>query len=152
MLQTCLLLVSILLLFTALPAQGLGWVDSVLDGDTFRSINGEKVRLIGVNAPETNHPRKPIEYYGNEAREFSRSMLEGKEVRLEMDVQERDQYGRLLAYVYLEDSTFVNAELLKQGYAQVATYPTNVKYLELFVKLQKEARENKRGLWKETDP
>ena len=114
MLQTCLLLVSILLLFTALPAQGLGWVDSVLDGDTFRSINGEKVRLIGVNAPETNHPRKPIEYYGKEAREFSRRMLEGKEVRLEMDVQERDQYGRLLAYVYLEDSTFVNAELLKQ--------------------------------------
>ena len=76
-------------------------------------------------------------------------MLEGKEVRLEMDVQERDKYGRLLAYVYLEDSTFVNAELLKQGYAQVATYPPNVKYVELFVKLQKEARENKRGLWKE---
>ena len=113
-------------------AQQLVQVDSVIDGDTFRLESGEKVRLMGIDAPETHHPRKPVEYFGKEATEFAKKMLEGKLVRLELDVQERDQYGRLLAYVYLEDSTFVNAELVKQGYAQVATYPPNVKYLELF--------------------
>jgi micrococcal nuclease len=149
MLKTYLILLSFLMLFFTLPAQELARVDSVIDGDTFRLENREKVRLIGIDAPETNHPGKPVEYFGKEASEFTERMLEDKKVRLEMDVQERDKYGRLLAYVYLEDSTFVNAELLKQGYAQVATYPPNVKYVELFVKLQKEARENKRGLWKE---
>jgi micrococcal nuclease len=139
---------SIFFLSLASFAQQLVKVDSVLDGDTFRLENGEKVRLIGIDAPETHHPRKPVEYFGKEASAFAKKMLEGKLVRLELDVQERDQYGRLLAYVYLKDSTFVNAELVKQGYAQVATYPPNVKYVELFVKLQKEARENKRGLWK----
>jgi micrococcal nuclease len=131
-------------------AQELVKVDSVLDGDTFRLENGEKVRLIGIDAPETHHPRKPIEYFGKEATEFAKKMLEGKLVRLELDVQERDQYGRLLAYVFLKDSTFVNAELLKQGYAQVATYPPNVKYVDLFIEMQKEAREKKRCLWKKT--
>ena len=73
--------------------------------------------------------------------------MEGKEVRLEYDVQRRDRYRRLLAYVYLEDGTFVNAELLRQGYAQLLTIPPDVKYVDLFVRLQKEAREAGRGLW-----
>ena len=138
---------SILFFYISSSAQELVKVDSVLDGDTFRLESGEKVRLIGIDTPEIHHPRKPVEYYGKEATEFARRMLEGKRVRLELDVQERDQYGRLLAYVFLEDSTFVNAELVKQGYAQVATYPPDVKYVTLFISLQKEARENKRGLW-----
>ena len=149
MLTTRLALLSVLILFLALPARELVKVDSVIDGDTFRLENGEKVRLIGVDTPETVHPSKPVQYYGKEASEFTKRMLEGKKVRLEMDVQERDKYGRLLAYVYLEDGTFFNAELVKQGYAQAATYPPNVKYVELFISLQKEARENNRGLWKE---
>ena len=149
MLKTHLILLSSLILLITLPAQELARVDTVLDGDTFRLKNGEKVRLIGIDAPETNHPRKPVEYFGKEAREFSRRMLEGKEERLEMDVQERDKYGWLLAYVYLADGMFFNAEPLKQGYAQVATYPPNVKYMELFVKLQKDAAENKKELWKD---
>ena len=143
---------SILFFYISSSAQELVKVDSVLDGDTFRLESGEKVRLIVIDTPEIHHPRKPVEYYGKEATEFARRMLEGKRVRLELDVQERDQYGRLLAYVYLEDSTFVNAELVKQGYAQVATYPPNVKYVELFTSLQKEAREKKKGLWKGSDP
>ena len=141
-------LLSVLILFLALFAQEFFRVDHVIDGDTFILADSEKVRLIGVDAPETVHPAKSVQHYGKEASEFAKRMLEGKQVRLEMDVQERDQYGRLLAYVYLEDGTFFNAELVKQGYAQVSTYPPNVKYVELFTQLQKEARENKRGLWK----
>jgi hypothetical protein len=75
-------------------------------------------------------------------------MAEGKKVRLEYDVQTRDKYGRLLAYVYLEDGIFLNAELVKQGYAHVSTYPPNIKHAEEFVRLQQEAREKDRGLWR----
>ena len=82
-----------------------------------------------------------------EATEANRALVEGKKVRLEYDVQKQDKYGRTLAYVYLEDGTFVNAELVKQGYAQVATYPPNVKYVDLFQKYQQEAQKEKRGLW-----
>ena len=119
----------------------------VVDGDTIVLNNGEIVRLIGVDTPEIKHPRKPVEYYGKEASAFTKRMLEGKEVRLEYDWQQRDKYGRLLAYVYLTDGTFLNAEIVKQGYGYAYTkFP--FKYLEQFKQYEKEARENKRGLWK----
>jgi len=140
-------LLLLLALFLGLYAQELVKVDRVIDGDTFVLANGEKVRLIGVDTPETVHPSKPVQYYGKEASNFTKKMLEGKRIRLEFDVQERDKYGRLLAYAYLEDGAFFNAELVKQGYAQVSTYPPNIKYVDLLTKLQKEARENGRGLW-----
>lgn len=129
-------------------------VSKVVDGDTFwvddGSEKGLKIRLIGVDTPETrNTGRKVVGYYGQEAKGFVTRMLTGKKVRLEYDVDRFDQYGRTLAYVYLEDGTFVNAELMKQGYAMVMTFPPNVKYAELFLKLQQEARENSRGLWNE---
>jgi len=123
------------------------YVTRVIDGDTIELANGEKVRLIGLDTPETLHPEKPVEYYGEEASEFTKRMVEGKRIRLEYDVQQRDRYGRLLAYVYLEDGTFLNAELLRQGYANLATHPPNVKHVEQFVQLQREARENHRGRW-----
>jgi micrococcal nuclease len=108
--------------------------------------NGERVRLIGVDTPETKHPKKPVEYYGKEASAFTKKMVEGKEVRLEYDVQDRDKYGRLLAYVYLMDGTFLNAEIIKQGYGHAYTrFP--FKYMEEFRLYEKEAREAKRGLW-----
>ncbi len=88
-----------------------------------------------------------MEPYGTEASEANRKLVDGKTVRLEFDVQQLDHYKRLLAYVYLEDGTFVNAWLVEQGYAQVMTVPPNVKYQELFLKLQREAREARRGLW-----
>ena len=121
----------------------------VIDGDTIVvDIKGkqEKVRLIGVDTPETKHPKKPVERFGKEAYLFTKEMVEGKEVRLESDQQRRDRYGRLLAYVYLMDGTFLNAEIIKQGYGFAYTrYP--FKYLEKFRGYEREARENKRGLW-----
>src|SRR4030043_1802256 len=122
----------------------------VIDGDTIVvTIGGqeEKVRLIGVDTPETVHPEKPVEYFGKEASEFTKRIVEGKEVRLEFDWQERDKYGRLLAYVYLSDGTFLNAEIIKQGYGFAFTkYP--FKYLEEFRKYEREARQKGRGLWR----
>ncbi len=128
-------------------------VTKVVDGDTFwvddGSEKGKKVRLIGVDTPETVHPTKGRESYGREASEFAKSLLSGKKVRLEFDVDSLDRYGRLLAYVYLENGLFVNAELVRKGYAQVATFPPNVKYAEHFLKLQRKARDRKLGLWRE---
>jgi micrococcal nuclease len=121
----------------------------VVDGDTIEvSFNGtkEKVRLIGVDTPETVHPTVGVEPYGREASNFTKEKLADQIVQLEFDVQERDQYGRLLAYVWLDEEMF-NEVLLYEGYAQMATYPPNVKYVEVFEAAQRDARENGRGLW-----
>ena len=120
----------------------------VIDGDTIVLSNGEKVRLIGVDTPETKHPQKPVEYFGKEATAFTNKMVGGKVVKLKYDVQRRDKYGRLLAYVYLVDGTFLNAEIIKQGYGHVYT-KVPFKYLEKFKQYEEEAREAKRGLWKD---
>jgi micrococcal nuclease len=129
-------------------------VTKVIDGDTFWADDGSekgiKVRLIGVDAPESRKTvKKEIGYYGKEAKVFLSKMLKEKKVKLVADVDSLDRYGRTLAYVYLEDGTFVNATLVKQGYAMVMTVPPNIKFAEEFVKLQQEAREHNRGLWKE---
>jgi len=123
-------------------------VERVIDGDTFKIAgSSEKVRLIGVDTPESVKPGEPPEPYGKEAAAFSKKLLAGKKVKLVYDMQERDKYGRLLAYVYLEDDTFVNALLVKEGYAQVLTVPPNVAHAEEFLQLEREARSAKRGLW-----
>ena len=126
-------------------------VVTVTDGDTIWvcCLNGqrEKVRYIGIDAPETQHPVKGVQEYGHEAKAANRKLMQGKAVRLEFDVARRDRYGRLLAYVYLEDGMFVNAWLVEHGFAQVMTVPPNVKYQNLFLRLQREARGSKRGLW-----
>ena len=122
-------------------------VNRVIDGDTLLLTNDERVRLIGVDTPETKHPQKPVERFGQEAYLFTKRMVEGKEIRLEYDWQRKDRFGRLLAYVYLMDGTFLNAEIIKQGYGFAYTkYP--FKYLDEFRRYEKEARENKKGLWK----
>jgi len=122
-------------------------VKRTVDGDTLLLTNGERVRLIGVDTPETKHPEKPAECFGKEAYLFTKRMVEGKEVRLEFDWQKRDKYDRLLAYVYLIDGTFLNAEIVKQGYGFAYTkYP--FKYLDEFRRYEREARENRRGLWR----
>ena len=121
-----------------------------VDGDTIIvNIAGQKerVRLIGVDTPETKHPRKPVQRYGKEAYNFTWRMAEGKKVRLEFDQNQRDRYKRLLAYVFLEDGTFLNAEIIKQGYGYVYTkFP--FKYMNEFRNYEREARIRKRGLWK----
>jgi micrococcal nuclease len=126
-----------------------GVVVHVVDGDTIRvDVAGriENVRYIGVNAPEIHHPTKGRQPGGDKATEVNRRLVEGETVRLELDVRERDRNGRLLAYVYI-GQTMVNAELVRLGYAQVMTVPPNVKYQDLFLRLQREALEAGRGLW-----
>ena len=122
-------------------------VKRVIDGDTVLLWNGERVRYIGIDTPELHHRSKPVEYLAKEAKEFNQKLVGAKTVRLEFDVERRDKYGRLLAYIYLKDETFVNAELIKEGYAQLLTIPPNVKHVNTFIRLQREARENNRGLW-----
>ena len=131
-------------------------VKKVIDGDTFWADNGTrkgvKVRLIGVDAPESRKAfKKEVGYYGKEAKIYLTEMLLDKKVKLVADVGLLDQYGRTLAYVYLEDGTFVNAELVKNGYAMVMTVPPNVRFAELFLTLQQEARTNNKGLWGVTE-
>jgi micrococcal nuclease len=129
-------------------------VTKVIDGDTFwvddGSKKGIKIRLIGVDAPESRNVfKKVIGYYGIESKQYLNSLIAGKKVRLEYDIDTLDQYGRSLAYVYLQDGTFINAEIVKQGYAMVMTVPPNVKYAEKFFTLQRSAREKNKGLWNE---
>lgn len=126
-----------------------GKVARVIDGDTIVLEDGTRVRYIGVDTPETVHPSKPVEFMGREASAFNRRLVEGREVRLEYDVERTDRYGRTLAYVYV-DTLFVNAEFVRAGYAQVLTIPPNVRHAEFFLACQREAREGGRGLWDET--
>ena len=125
-------------------------VTRVVDGDTIVvAIAGQenKVRLIGVDTPESVHSDESKNVpYGKISSDFTRSVLEGKMVYLEYDVEHNDQYGRVLAYVWLDDVMF-NKTLLIEGHAVLATYPPNVRYVDDFTKLQTQAREDGKGLW-----
>lgn len=129
-------------------AQEFGVVERVVDGDTVIVAGVGSVRLIGVNTPETVHPNKPVEAFGREASDFLRSLVQGRRVRMEYDWQRRDRYGRTLAYLYLEDGRFVNALIVREGFGHAYTrFP--FRYLEEFRALEREAREDKRGLWRD---
>ena len=128
------------------------YVTKVIDGDTFWGTDARldevRVRLLGIDAPESRKSEhKEVGYYGKESEEYLKTLLSRKKVRLEYDVDKYDQYGRTLAYVYLDDGTFVNAELIKRGYARVMTFPPNVKYADEFIRLQRKARRSKVGKW-----
>jgi micrococcal nuclease len=104
--------------------------------------------MTGIDTPESHKSeRKDVQYFGKEAEEYSRKLLLGKKVRLEYDVTPKDKYGRTLAYVYLEDGTFVNAHLIEIGYAKAFTFPPNVRYADEFVQLEQQARAQNKGLW-----
>lgn len=126
-----------------------GIVTRVVDGDTVvATLEGNiyRVRLIGVDTPESVAPGRPVERFGKEAAAFTRRALEGKVVFLAFDWELFDRYGRLLAYIYLSDGKCFNAELIRSGYAHAYTrYP--FQFLEEFRELEKEARKYKRGLW-----
>lgn len=119
----------------------------IVDGDTIDLSNGKRLRYIGVDTPESG------DCFGSEATKKNKELVLDKEVRLEKDISETDKYGRLLRYVWarLPDGqvgdTMVNEEMVRQGYAKVFTYPPDVKYADKFVAAEREARENKRGLW-----
>jgi micrococcal nuclease len=122
-------------------------VTRVVDGDTIRVNAGEKIRLIGINTPEYE-PWKPfVQFYGKEAAEYSRGLLTGKKVRLVPDADPYDKYGRTLAYVYLEDGTFVNELLVREGYARAVYYaPNGLHYADLKA-AEKEAKAAGKGVW-----
>lgn len=106
------------------------------------------MRYIGVDTPETKDPRRPVQCYGQKASDFNTRLVDGELVRLVRDVQERDRYERLLAYVYrVRDGLFVNAELARLGYAQPLSIAPDVRYADRFAALAREARQAGRGLW-----
>ena len=133
-------------------------VRRAVDGDTVELQDGQLVRYIGIDTPESRRRDARGEWVedpqplSHEATEFNRRLVEGRRVRLEYDAQTHDRYHRLLAYVYVESGgreVMVNAELLRAGLAQLLTIPPNVKYVERFRALVEEARRQRRGLWKD---
>lgn len=112
----------------------------VIDGDTIEIEGGQRVRYIGIDTAESGG------CFATESTSKNKELVGGKTIRLEKDVSEADRYGRLLRYVYVGD-ILINEVLVKEGYAQVYTYPPDVKYNERFLAAQKEARESDRGLW-----
>lgn len=127
-------------------------VTRVIDGDTIEvNLNGQlkTIRLLGLDTPESVDPRQPVECFGKEASNKTKSLVEGKIVRLEADQTQAniDKYGRLLRYVFLFDGTNVNKLLIAEGYAFEYTYETPYKYQADFKAAEKEARELKKGLW-----
>ena len=149
-------LFTFLFFFTQAQLQENTWykVSKITDGDTFyvttSSSEKFKIRLIGIDAPETRNVGVKVrkEYFGKEAKIYVTNLLKNKKVKLTFDVQKTDRYGRVLAYVYLENGIFLNQYLVEKGYAVVSTFPPNVKYVEVFTKAEKLAKNKKLGLWK----
>ena len=128
---------------------GTAQVIRAIDGDTIEvRLDGqtEDVRYIGVDTPETVKPDTPVQCFGPEAHDFNARLVEGHDARLEFDAEHRDVYGRLLAYVRVGDE-FVNAELVRRGYATTLTIPPNDKYADQFARLEREASAKGLGLW-----
>jgi micrococcal nuclease len=128
-----------------------GRVTKIVDGDTIHvQVGGrrEKVRYIGVDTPETHKPGTPVQCYGRSASAFNARLVAERRVELRTDAETRDRYGRLLAYVYRRpDGMFVNAELVRRGFATILTIPPNVAHAPEFLRLERVARRAGRGLW-----
>jgi len=118
----------------------------VIDGDTIELEDGRRVRYIGIDTPETVDPQKPVQCYGREAYLENKKLVEGKEIEMEKDISETDQYGRLLRYVWVE-GIFVNEYLVREGFAHAVTFAPDVKYQELFLEAERKAREENKGFW-----
>jgi micrococcal nuclease len=135
--------------YTPGPGASQARVVRVVDGDTIIApVDGreQRVRYIGVNTPESVDPRREVQCFGKEAAARNAELVRGQTVSLEKDVSETDQYGRLLRYVSV-DGRLINAALIREGYARVVTYPPDVRFADEFRRLEREAREAKRGLW-----
>ena len=129
------------------------FVTKVIDGDTIVLENGQKVRYIGIDTPELHHPKKEMECFSQQAYEKNKELVLGKKVFLQKDISEKDKYNRLLRYVFLDEkmstaeASFVNLYLVKNGFAYAATFPPDVKYANVFLTAQNEARQKNLGLW-----
>jgi len=119
----------------------------VVDGDTVVLDDGQRVRYIGINAPELAHDDHNAEPYGEEAKRFNALLVNRKKVRLEFDKERFDQYKRLLAYIFLKNGAFVNAEILSNGYAYFLRYRPNLKYDSILLQSQRSAMSAKKGIW-----
>lgn len=128
-------------------------VKYVIDGDTFILEDNQKIRMIGINAPEVDHPkyRKKGQRFGKESKVYLRKRIQGKDVKLKKGLEGYDRYGRRLAYVYLPDGTFVNREMVLLGYAETfRRFPFEHK--EEFLRLERDAQTRKLGLWSDRPP
>lgn len=121
-------------------------VERVIDGDTLVLENGQKVRYIGIDSPETTSKDETTNCFAELSLNKNKELVEGKMVKLEKDISETDKFDRLLRYVFV-DGLFVNEYLVKEGYAKVSTFPPDVKYQEVFKNEEKTAREDNKGLW-----
>jgi micrococcal nuclease len=126
--------------------QGKATVARVVDGDTIELTSGDRVRYIGIDTPETVDPRRQVACFGKEASNKNKELVEGREITLIADVEDRDKYDRFLRYVYQGD-VFVNLELVRQGYAYAYPYPPSVTHEEDFRLAQAQARSQNAGLW-----
>ena len=123
-------------------------VGYIVDGDTFHTTNGQKIRLLGINTPEIAHNSEPGQPYGTEAKRRLAALISDKVVRLEFDREKRDQYGRTLAHVYLDDGQWINRQLVLEGLAHVYTFAPNFRHTSELLRAEQQARNDMRGLWK----
>ncbi len=141
----------VLLFFFLLPScyayRQIHYVRWVIDGDTIVLENGQKVRYAGINAPEIPHEDEPGEPFGREALKRNIRLVKGKRVLLEIAEEPRDRFGRILAYVFLPDGTFVQEVLVEEGLAFVCYMPPNLKYYERLLGAQRRAIRYHVGLW-----
>ncbi len=124
-------------------------VREALTGDSVRLEGGKTLKYIGVQSPPLQSIVPLVREYGHNALEFNKSLVEGRKVQVEWDLQIRDNSNTLLGYVFMEDGTFLNKEILKQGHGKIRLLPPNLKYAALFRRAELEARRERKGLWKE---
>lgn len=151
-LVVCLLVLWAHLFSAPVLADMVATVAWVFDGDTIKLSNGTKIRYAGINTPEVAHDGQPAQPLADEAYLLNRRLTRGGQVRIQVDKEKYDQYGRLLAYVFLPDGTFVNGALVEKGLAMVYTTPPNVRYDQDLLTLQRRAMREKVGLWASADP
>lgn len=126
------------------------YINKVIDGDTVISASGKKIRLLGIDSPEINWEQGSAEYFAWEARDYVIEKLLNKKVNLEYDIDKNDDYGRILAYLFLDGNNF-NLKLLEEGYAGLMIVSPNDKYRKSFVRAAEGARKNGRGIWNKVE-
>ena len=137
------------IIFNAQETLAESWykVRWVADGDSIVLENGRQIRYIGINAPEIEHEDRKAEPYGDKAKTINQNLVLHQEVRLEFDREKKDRYGRTLAYVYLRNGQFINAEMISRGAAYFLYIRPNTKFTELLIHHQQEAMQSGRGFW-----
>ncbi len=142
-----LILLSILATYGYTIPSGDTRVKYVVDGDTVILDDNRHVRLLGVDAPEAGHDHKPSEPFAAKAHEHLNALVNKENIRLETDKKPIDHYGRTLAYLYLDDGTFVNQEMVLEGLANCLYFPPNTRYYSRLLFVQQKAMDERRGMW-----